>query len=395
MISLKSHDGKSAPLSVYDASVGAFKTLATTTSRVEMYYDITGCADANGYIFLQTTEGIVSICNIKTTTTAEATAATVYVNSALVAQAAKIYKDASLPVDGTADIKHSLDLASDISVNYAVSKDKLADYDYSYMEVSFNGETYFIEPEIRGEYGYFTVDGITAVDMTEKLIAKLHMFLGEEEFVSETDVYSVADYAYAQMDKAVIPAELKAVCANLLRYGALAQSFKGSDNAPADAAMTEEQKAYLTDLNTVSVASSAKALDDVENGIASAGKSLVLDSKVAVKAIFDLTDFAGNVDALNLRVSYVNAQGEEVSIVVEAAELYNTEKNFYAFTVDTLLATDMRCELTMALYEGDVQVSETHIYSVESYCASRTGALAELGKALLAYSDAAKAFFTK
>ncbi len=49
----------------------------------------------------------------------------------------------------------------------------------------------------------------------------------------------------------------------------------------------------------------------------------------------------------------------------------------------------------MALYEGDRQISETHIYSVESYCARKTGELAELGKALLAYGDSASTFFAK
>ena len=60
----------------------------------------------------------------------------------------------------------------------------------------------------------------------------------------------------------------------------------------------------------------------------------------------------------------------------------NSEKNYYAFTVDTLYATDMRSELTMALYEGDTQVSETQIYSVESYCANKTGTIGNLAKAL-------------
>jgi hypothetical protein len=235
------------------------------------------------------------------------------------------------------------------------------------------------------------VDGITAVDMTEELTATLHMFLGEEEFISETDNYCVADYAYIQLNKTDVSDELKAVCANLLRYGAMAQSFKGSENVPADAAMTAEQKAYVTDLNTVTVASAAKALGDVENGIAWAGKALVLDSKVAVKAVFNLENYAGDREALNLRVTYTNAKGEEVTLVIDTMEVYSGE--YYAFVIDTLLATEMRSELSMALYEGDVQVSETQIYSVESYCVGKTGALADLGKALLAYSDAAKAFF--
>jgi hypothetical protein len=53
----------------------------------------------------------------------------------------------------------------------------------------------------------------------------------------------------------------------------------------------------------------------------------------------------------------------------------------------------MRTVLTMALYEGDAQASETLLYSVESYCASAKAAVAQLGKTLLAYSDAAKAYF--
>ena len=388
MISLKSHDGKSNLLNIYNPKTGKFVALASTTSRVEMYYDITSYVNADGYIYLKNGAGITAICNIKTIGTVTRS---ITVDRGLMAWVQEI--ENALPVDESAEIKHSLNLASDISLNYLVPKATLADYDNSYLEVNFKGETMILEAEIKGDYGYFTVDGITAVDMTEELTAKLHLFLGNEEFVSETDVYSVADYAYAQLNKDGASDELKAVCANLLRYGAQAQTFKGSENVLADAAMTEAQMAYLTDLNTVSVISAAKALGDVENGIAWAGKSLVLDSKVAVKAVFALADYAGDMDALNLRVSYVNAKGEEVTLTVETAELYNSKLGYYAFTVDTLLASEMRTELTMALYEGDTQVSETQIYSVESYCAGRVGALAELGKTLLAYSDAAKAFF--
>ncbi len=391
MISLKSHNGSTATLNIYNPGTKSFVKLAATTSRVEMYYDITKYVNAQGYVYLKNAGGITAVCNIKTI---GAVSRGITVDRDLMAWVQEI-DSTTLPVDDSAKILHSLNLASHISLNYFVPTAKLADYDRSYMEVSFKGETFSIEPEIRGDYGYFTVDGITAVDMTEELTATLHMFLGEEEFVSETDVYCVADYAYAQLAKTDVSDELKAVCANLLRYGALAQSFKGSDNAPADAAMTAEHKAYVTNLDTVSVASAAKALGDVENGVAWAGKALVLDSKVAVKAVFNLEGFAGNKEALNLRVTYTNAKGEEVALVIDTMDVYNADAQQYAFVIDSLLATEMRSELTMALYEGDTQVSETQIYSVESYCVGKIGTLADLGKALLAYSDAAKAFFAK
>ena len=389
MISLKSNNGSTATLNIYNPTTKSFAKLAATTSRVEMYYDITSYVNGQGYIYLKNAGGITAVCNIKTM---GATSRGITVDRELMAWVQEIDHN-TLPVDDSTKIMHSLDLASDIALNYVVSTEKLADYDRSYMEVSFKGETFCIEPEIRGDYGYFTVEGITAVDMTEKLTATVHMFLGEEEFVSETDVYCVADYAYAQLNKAGASDALKAVCANLLRYGAEAQSFKGNENAPADEAMTAEHKAYLTDPNTVSVSNKAEALGDVEGGIAWAGKALVLDSKVAVKAVFDLNGFTGNMEELNLRVSYTNAKGETVNVIIDTAELYNEEKGYYAFVLDTLLASEMRTVLTMALYEGDAQASETLLYSVESYCASAKAAVAQLGKTLLAYSDAAKAYF--
>ncbi len=402
MISFKSINGKPAYVQFYDHSVKKFKTLTITTSPVEMYYDITKYVSADGYVYIRNANptvdgvrqnGITAICNIKYIGTVTKG---ITVDAELIRKATEIFGNAELPLDEAVEIKHSLNLASDISLNYAVATDKLAEYDSSYLSVELNGVTYELEPQIRGEYGYFTLEGLTAVNMNDKAYATLHMFFGEEEFVSETDVYSVADYAYAQLAKAEASAELKAVCANLLRYGAEAQSFKGYKTEElADAAMTEEYKSYLTDLDAVVIENKAQALADVDNGIAWAGKALVLDSKVAVKAVFNLKGFAGNKEDLNLRVSYKNAKGEEVTLIIDSIEAYNADAEQYAFVVDTLLAADMRSVLTMALYEGDTQVSETQIYSVESYCFGKTGALADLGKALLAYSDAAKTFFAK
>jgi hypothetical protein len=48
------------------------------------------------------------------------------------------------------------------------------------------------------------------------------------------------------------------------------------------------------------------------------------------------------------------------------------------------------------IYRGKPQVSETLRYSAESYASKNTsGALANLFKALFAYSDSAKAYFTR
>ncbi len=298
----------------------------------------------------------------------------------------------TFPVAPTS-VGHTLDLASDIALNYVVLNEKLQDFDSSVMEVEFKGETVILTPEVKGNFTYYTMEGITAVDMTEKLSAKLRLFIANKEIACVQDTYSAAEYAYSQLNKAYTDPKLKEVCANLLRYGALAQAYKGNNNTPADAAMTEEQKEYLTDLQTVSAVSVKEVLNDVEKPIPWSGNSLILDSKIAVKSVFDLDGFAGGLGNLNLRVSYTNTKGEVCNLVIDTIEIYDEELGLYAFVLDTLLATEMRTVLTMALYEGDQQISQTMIYSVESYCAARLGALKELGLALLAYSDAARTYF--
>ena len=394
MLSLKSHNGSKATVKIYDHSTSKFVTLAETTSRVEMYYDITKYVNSTtGYVYIANGGGISAICNLKVIGTAMKS---VTIDAGLAEEAARIFKLAGLPVDESAKIMHSLDLKSDIALNYVVPTAKLTEYDSCYMTVEFNGGNYVLTPEIRGAYGYFTLNGINAVEMTEELRATLHLFLGEEEFLSETDVYCVADYAYAQLNKAETSAELKAICANLLRYGAEAQTYKAyNTDKLADAAMTEEQKSYLTDLEAVVLENKAQAMGDVEGTALWAGKALVLDTKVTVKTVFDLSAFEGDVEALNLRVSYTNCAGQLCTLAVTEVEVYNAEKALYSFNVDTLDAADLRSVLTMALYEGETQISETQLYSAESYCAGKIGALGNVCKALMAYSDAANAYFAK
>ena len=49
--------------------------------------------------------------------------------------------------------------------------------------------------------------------------------------------------------------------------------------------------------------------------------------------------------------------------------------------------------LKIFLPAGEVQVSPTLQYSGDTYGSNRTGALGELCRAILAYSDAARAYF--
>ncbi len=307
-------------------------------------------------------------------------------------------------VDETIIINHTLNLASDISVNFAVQMDLLKDYVNHYMVVEipvYTGNeqtgttTVTIEPVVSGSYYYYTLTGLTAVNMGDVVKAQLHMEKDGQPYLSQVDPYSIAQYAYTQLNKPGAKASLKALCADLLRYGKEAQVYKSyRTDALADGAMTEDHRTYLSDAESVTFGSTNETLPDLETPVITwVGKSLNLESKVAVKYIFELGSYSGKVEDLSLKVRYVNYTGATVETDLTDAEIYDASKNRYSFSFDGLLAAELRSVVEVAIYEGDTQLSQTLRYSPDTYGNGRTGQLLILCKALFAYSDTAKIYF--
>ena len=304
-------------------------------------------------------------------------------------------------VESSWKLGHTLNLASDISVNLAVSKTLLDGFDMDtvYMltevEMETDVKTAKILPVEQGNYYYFTLTGLTAVNMKDRIRSVLHGTKNGREYFSPTDDYSIADYAYSQMDKPTVPDKLKSLCAELLRYGAKAQVYKNYRAEDlVDEKMTDTHKAFLSDMEAVAFGNTNVTLDDLPNAsVKWVGKALNLDSKVCLKFIFATGTYTGNVSDLTLRVSYTDNKGIEKTVVQENAELYNANLGYYAFTTDALLAAELRSVVSVQIYAGDSPVSATLQYSADTYGNNKTGALLDLCKALFAYSDSAKAYF--
>ena len=310
-----------------------------------------------------------------------------------------------VPVDENITINHTLNLASDISINYAVKTSLLADYDSYYLECEIpvyenNAQTGIrtveIQPVLKGSYYYFTLEGLNALSMNHMITATLHMEKAGKSYASNPDRYSIATYAYSQMNKEGAEESLKTLCANLLRYGALSQQYKNyCTHSLPDGDLTEEQKGYLTELNTVTFDSVNCILEDVSDPMVTwVGKSLILDSKVTLKFIFDASAYEGDPAALSLRVTYKNTGGEVVSVTLKEAEVYQEELNRYAFDFDGLLAAELRSIVSVAIWNGETQISPTLEYSASTYGNNKTGSLLTLCRALMAYSDKAKTYFS-
>ncbi len=301
-------------------------------------------------------------------------------------------------------IYHSLDLANDISINFVVQSAPLESCDSFYLELIvpvYEGNTractntLIIEPVKTGDYYYFTVDGLNALQMNDIVEAVLHMSKDGMEYVSDIDRYSIATYAYSQLNKANASEKLKALCANLLQYGARAQLLKEyRTDALADGTLTEAHRAYLTDLDSVVFGKNTAVLDDLTDPIITHfGRALLLDNKVVVRFVVDISKFDGDPKTLHLRISYTDIEGNLETTQNCDSGYYSGGDQYYYFDVDSLRGAELRAVLSAAVYCGDEQVSPTLQYSVDSYGNGKTGPLLAVVQAMIAYSDSAKAFF--
>ena len=317
-------------------------------------------------------------------------------------------KDMEAVEEPALKINHSLNLASDISVNYLVAKGLLSGYDMDtvYMEATvdvYTGnektgtKTFRLYPYDNGKYYYFTLSGLTAVNMNDSISAVVYGIKGEQLYKSPVDTYTLASYAYSQLSRPTIPDTLKTLCADFLRYGAKTQIYKSyRTDALADSSMTEVHKAYLSDIEAVVFGNTDRVLDDAEatSWYSWVGKSLSLESKVCVKFIFTRDDPYISVADLELRVRYTDINGAEQQLTLKNVEMYNEKLDYFAFTLDSLAAAELRSVVSVQLYrENDWPVSNTMEFSADTYGNNKTGALGDLCKALFAYSDSAKVYF--
>ncbi len=301
---------------------------------------------------------------------------------------------------------HSLNLASDISVNLAVSKTLLSGFDMDTVYVLSEMDVYQgntktgtktvkLLPVEQGNYYYFTLDGLTAVHMNDSIRSTLYGTKDRQPYYSAVDDYSISAYAYSQMSKSASSETLRTLCADLLRYGTYAQIYKGyRTDTKADDRMTDVQRGYLSDMEAVTFGNTNVEHNDLENApIVWAGKALNLGSKVALKLAFDPQNYTGDLSALTLRVRYRDIEGKEKNLLLSNPEIYSVSRGYYAFTLDAMLAAELRSVVSAQIYAGDTPVSCTLEYAADAYGNNKTGNLLQLCKALFAYSDSAKAYF--
>ena len=252
-----------------------------------------------------------------------------------------------------------------------------------------------IEPVVTGNYYYFTLEGLTAVQMNDTVTAHLCLTKDGNPYISSEDHYSIAKYAYSQLRGSASPSALKLLCADLLQYGSAAQKYKGyRTDALVDNDMSLDELLMMSDLQTVTFQNINETVDfPGQITVNWYGKSLDLNSKVGIKYIVDLSGYTGAPEELSLHLRYNDITGTEKTATVTGITEYLPNKNLYAFTFDGLLAAELRVPVEAWICQGNTTVSTTILYSPDTYGNNKTGTLSTLCRALVAYSDSAKAYF--
>lgn len=292
----------------------------------------------------------------------------------------------------------AVSLGNNLSMQYKVAKTAVEGFENPYIVVTRNGKTIELtDYKEQGTDYVFTLKNITPQTMNDQTVALLRAEYKGRDYASEkiTD-FSVADYAYGMLEKATGDsyAKLRTLLVDLLNYGAAAQQYQNykTDNL-VNAKLTDEQKAMgsseplnlnnITNKNFVTIASPSLTWKST---------SLVLNDSVSVKYKFTTTEIISDVSFV------VNVTGK--SYTYDSSAISDEGNGVYSIRFDKLIANNFRDDITITAYKNGNAISNTMLYSVESYASlveeNMPGtALANLTNAMMRYGISAEAYKAK
>ncbi len=285
----------------------------------------------------------------------------------------------------------TLTLQDDLTINYKANESLFSEVGYSNPYVIFvlNGvETKVTDYTVENGKYIFDFENIIPHQMNDTIYATLYATFDGEEYSSATREYSVATYCYNILNKYNTPAyaELLTLLVDLLNYGSASQIYMNyNTDALVNANLTEAQKEWGTSEDRELVTVQNLAYEKIENPTVSwKGGGLNLQKSVSMRFKIDATDIT------NLTVKVTNDKGGEAILTPDTFEA--TTGGYYVYFKD-FNAGQMSEVVYLTVYEGDVAVSNTIRYSIESYAYAKQNdadeKLSNLVKAMIKYGDSA------
>lgn len=290
----------------------------------------------------------------------------------------------------------SLSLESSITMNFKVFKSAAADFEKPYMVFNCRGDELIVTDYTeQGEYYVFSYPSISPQLMNDDVAAVLHATHNGIDYASPEKVMSVRTYAYAMLGRCNSDnyARLGTLLVDLLNYGAAAQKYTNyQTDTPVNADLTDEQKSWGTNTEPIFENIRDYNYKTVENPLSVwTGAGLVLNNSVMVRVKFS----AENIENKTVRI--ICGKGEFTYSIEDF--IHNKDGSYYVYC-DEIFADEMSEEILLAVYDNNIQCSNTMRFSVESYAGlvhdNYAGSeLDELTTAMMRYGNSAKAYGTQ
>ena len=215
----------------------------------------------------------------------------------------------------------SITLKDNIDVNYYMEmSDSVFEHD-AYLEFKIGGQTYKLnasdaaEVNENGKTLYKFSCPVNAAQMSDTIETRIVI----DNKTEEEYLYSVKEYATELLSKSnEYPAETIKLVKALLNYGTAAQNFfKYNTDKPANAGLSDTDKAVAAaDFAAYKAVIKTDSANSQSNGLTYYGSSLICKSEMTVRHYFMVNE---GCDINNYKFSYVNADGNEVSLTPKKA----------------------------------------------------------------------------
>ena len=255
---------------------------------------------------------------------------------------------------------------------------------------------------------YSSTSGIAAKDLGDVIYFAVYARLTDGTY-SYTKLYNYSPKTYAYNQLKTGSAEMKALVAAMLNYGAAAQNyFNYKTDALVNADMTEEQKALAVDyssdmINNVVLPDDAKKGDMIGNGgYTKRYPTISFEGAFCINYYFAPSAAPeGSITMYYWNQADFNAAEKlSKSNATQAIPMTLTDNGEYLAVVDGIAAKELDSGVYVAFCysDGTTEYCSGVIgYSIGAYCknqASKTGTLADLAASTAVYGYYAKQLFS-
>ena len=220
-------------------------------------------------------------------------------------------------------VGRSLTLKDNIDMNYYMElPESIKSNSNAYMEFTVNNSQPYkvsvndaIPVEKNGKVIYKFACPLNAAQMSDTVKAKMVV----DGNSGNEYTYSVKEYATELLSKSnEYPEETIKLVKALLNYGTAAQNFfKYNTDKPANAGLSDTDKAVAAaDFEEYKAVIKTDSANSQSNGLTYYGSSLICKSEMIVRHYFMVNE---GCDINNYKFSYVNADGNEVSLTPKKA----------------------------------------------------------------------------